>query len=136
MWGCGGIRLLLLFLSLWRQRPEKKIGLGRLPQTLKITLPFLIPSPPTHECHLHDQTGTRPGEDTPGWCCATVNKRQYGHEACSQLLFYLVTFNGEIRSRLGSEGELHIIKGTQNESFIIYVLEIGFMEPNGSISLL
>lgn len=41
-----------------------------------------------------------------------------------------------MRSPLGSEGELHIIKGTQNESFIIYVLEIGFMEPNGSISLL
>lgn len=46
VWGCGGIRVLLLILSLWRQRPEKKIGLGRLPQTLKITRLFLIPSHP------------------------------------------------------------------------------------------
>lgn len=57
-------------------------------------------------------------------------------KTCSHILFYLVAFNGKIRSPLGSGAGVHIIKGAQNESFIIYVLEIGFMEPNGSISLL
>lgn len=131
-----------VFIRPWRKKPEKKIGLGRLPQTQKITLfdPIKHSLSCPHAITV-EKTLWRPLVQVNAPLITVVRlstweQEQYDHDACGLALISLVIFNGKLGHFWAPGGRLHIIKGTQNESFIIYIPEIGFMELKASIILL